>query len=65
MVDRIVQRGLTYWHELFHPHLPGDEMQTLKEAHARLPEMRIVLGGYHATFSARNILREYPFIAIS
>jgi anaerobic magnesium-protoporphyrin IX monomethyl ester cyclase len=37
-------------------------METLRKAHDLFPEMKIILGGYHATFAARNILREYPFI---
>ncbi len=37
-------------------------METLRKVHERLPGTTIVLGGYHATFAARNILREYPFI---
>ena len=35
---------------------------TLLEVHERLPEVRIVLGGYHATFAAEAILKEYGFI---
>ena len=34
----------------------------LREVHERLPEVRIVLGGYHATFAAEAILKEYGFI---
>lgn len=62
MVDRIVQERPDVLGMNCSTHTFLVTMQTLKEAHARLPEMRIVLGGYHATFSARNILREYPFI---
>lgn len=37
-------------------------MDVLAEVHARLPETVIVLGGYHATFATREIMREYDFI---
>ena len=37
-------------------------MDTLERIHNQLPSVYIVLGGYHATFAAPEILRDYPFI---
>ncbi len=37
-------------------------METLSEIRKGLPDAIMVLGGYHATFAARQILKEYPFI---
>lgn len=39
-----------------------EAMRTLEMAHRELPEARILLGGYHATFATEQILRDYPFI---
>jgi anaerobic magnesium-protoporphyrin IX monomethyl ester cyclase len=37
-------------------------METLAEVHRLLPDATIVLGGYHATFAAREILTAFPFV---
>lgn len=37
-------------------------VEVLERVRQALPESRIVLGGYHATFAAENILRNYRFI---
>ncbi len=37
-------------------------MEVLAEVRRRVPDVIIVLGGYHATFAAREILNEYDFI---
>lgn len=34
----------------------------LKRIRERLPEARLVLGGFHATFAGEWILKEYPFV---
>lgn len=39
-----------------------DSMEALEEASRRLPDAKIILGGYHATFAAEEILRAYPFV---
>jgi len=39
-----------------------ESMEVLREAAAALPEAKIALGGYHATFAAGQILGTYPFI---
>ena len=39
-----------------------DAVEVLERVRQALPESRIVLGGYHATFAAENILRNYSFI---
>jgi anaerobic magnesium-protoporphyrin IX monomethyl ester cyclase len=35
---------------------------TLRELREVLPNTRLVLGGFHSTFAADRILREYPFV---
>lgn len=37
-------------------------MDALREIHTVLPDTVLVLGGYHATFAAERILRDYPFV---
>lgn len=37
-------------------------IEALQEVHRQMPEVKIVLGGYHATFAATEILKDYPFI---
>ncbi len=37
-------------------------VETIREIRKGLPEAVIILGGYHATFAAQEILKEYPFI---
>ncbi len=37
-------------------------IQALQEAKKALPESKIVLGGYHATFASERILTEYNFV---
>jgi len=37
-------------------------IETIRKISERLPDTVILLGGYHATFAAEQILRGYPFI---
>lgn len=37
-------------------------IETIRKVSERLPDTTIILGGYHATFTAEQILREYQFI---
>lgn len=39
-----------------------DAIGLMQELRALSPDMKLVLGGYHATFAAERILKEYPFI---
>ncbi len=39
-----------------------EAIQALQDAKKALPESKIVLGGYHATFAAERILEEYDFV---
>ncbi len=34
----------------------------MEKIHAALPETTLVMGGYHSTFAAEKILRDYPFV---
>jgi len=37
-------------------------IETLREIRKALPETVLVMGGFHATFAAERIVREYPFV---
>ncbi len=37
-------------------------IDAVRKIHAASPETTLVMGGYHSTFAAENILREYPFV---
>ncbi len=37
-------------------------MDALTDIRKALPDAKIVLGGYHSTFAAKEILTEYPFV---
>jgi len=39
-----------------------DAIAVLQDIDRALPEVKLVLGGYHATFTSEKILREYPFV---
>jgi radical SAM superfamily enzyme YgiQ (UPF0313 family) len=39
-----------------------DAIGLMQELRVLRPEMKLVLGGYHATFAAERILKEYPFV---
>lgn len=39
-----------------------DAIGTLGELHRALPDTVLVMGGFHATFAAERILRDYPFV---
>jgi anaerobic magnesium-protoporphyrin IX monomethyl ester cyclase len=39
-----------------------DAISTLERLHEKLPETKLVLGGFHATFAAEQILVGYPFL---
>src|SRR5512136_1569393 len=38
-----------------------DAIALMQELKTLRPEMKLILGGYHATFAAERILKEYPF----
>jgi len=39
-----------------------DTISVLKRVHDTIPETKIVLGGFHATFAWERILKAYPFV---
>ncbi|RLF54067.1 MAG: hypothetical protein DRN37_10735, partial [Thermoplasmata archaeon] len=39
-----------------------DAIATLSEVKEKLPDTVLAMGGYHATFAAEYILREYPCV---
>lgn len=43
-------------------HTFKETIEFMRAAAEALPESKLILGGYHATFTAERILRSYPFI---
>lgn len=43
-------------------HTFRETIEVMQRVSERLPECILILGGYHATFTAEQILRSYPFI---
>lgn len=39
-----------------------DAIKALEGVHRALPDCKVILGGYHATFATESILRSYPFV---
>jgi anaerobic magnesium-protoporphyrin IX monomethyl ester cyclase len=39
-----------------------DSINALKDIRKELPDSTLILGGYHATFAAERILKEYPYV---
>ena len=39
-----------------------DAVKTLTDIRRKLPDAILILGGYHATFAAERILKEYPCV---
>ena len=39
-----------------------DAIEALRKVHAASPDTTLVMGGYHSTFAAEKILRDYPFV---
>ncbi len=39
-----------------------DAVDALRRIHEARPETTLVMGGYHSTFAAEKILRDYPFV---
>jgi len=39
-----------------------ETIETLREVRELLPQAKLVLGGFHATFAAERILSDYPFV---
>ncbi len=37
-------------------------IRALEDVHRLFPEMTLIMGGFHATFTAERILRDYPFV---
>ncbi|MBI0583470.1 MAG: radical SAM protein [Methanomassiliicoccus sp.] len=62
LVDRVVTERPNVMGMNCSTHTFNATMATLERVRERLPGTTIVLGGYHATFAAREILKEYRFI---
>ena len=39
-----------------------DAIEALRKVHESRPETLLVMGGYHSTFAAERILKDYPFV---
>ena len=62
LVERIVRESPEIVGMNCSTHTFLDTIATLRDVSERLPDSRIILGGYHATFASDRILRDYPFI---
>ncbi|MDH4122799.1 MAG: B12-binding domain-containing radical SAM protein [Thermoplasmata archaeon] len=62
LVDRVVREQPDVFGMNCSTHIFLDAMDVLNELQKRLPDTKLVLGGYHATFTADKIIRDYPFI---
>ncbi|MDW5563098.1 MAG: radical SAM protein [Methanomassiliicoccus sp.] len=62
LVDRVVRERPDVLGMNCSTHTFTATMEVMSRAHQLLPDLTIVLGGYHATFAAREILNEYWFI---
>ncbi|MEM4262711.1 MAG: radical SAM protein [Thermoplasmata archaeon] len=64
--EQLIERAIKERPDVFgmncSTHLFLDTMDVLREIKKALPETKLVLGGYHATFAAKEILAEYPFV---
>jgi anaerobic magnesium-protoporphyrin IX monomethyl ester cyclase len=62
LIDRVIKEKPDVLGMNCSTHTFNATMEALKEAHEKLPEMTIVLGGYHATFAPKEIINAYPFV---
>ncbi len=62
LVDRVVAERPDVFGMNCSTHTFLDAVDTVGRIRARLPETKIVLGGFHATFAAERIVREYPSV---
>jgi anaerobic magnesium-protoporphyrin IX monomethyl ester cyclase len=62
LVHRVVQEKPDVFGMNCSTHTFLQAMDAMDAVHRSLPETILVLGGFHATFAAERILRDYPFI---
>jgi anaerobic magnesium-protoporphyrin IX monomethyl ester cyclase len=62
LVERVVKERPDVFGMNCSTHTFLQAIETIRKISERLPDTVILLGGYHATFAAEQILRGYPFI---
>lgn len=62
LIKRVIKENPDVFGMSCSTHLFLDTIDVLREIKKILPETKLVLGGYHATFAAREILSTYPFV---
>ena len=62
LVERVVRERPDVLGMNCSTHTFNATMEVMTRVHGLMPGLTIVLGGYHATFAAREILTGYPFI---
>ena len=62
LIDRVEKERPEVFGMNCSTHLFLDTVSVLRHIREALPETKLVLGGYHATFAAKEILAEYPFV---
>ncbi len=62
LVDRVAAERPDVFGMNCSTHTFLDAIDSIKRIKERLPPTKIVLGGFHATFAAEKIVREFPFV---
>lgn len=62
LIERVVESDPSVFGMNCSTHTFLSTIETMRELRERLPNAKLVLGGYHATFANEKILKEYPFI---
>ena len=62
LVERVAKEAPEVFGMNCSTHTFLETIATLKDISERLPDTKIILGGYHATFASEQILSEYPFV---
>ncbi|HDP96272.1 MAG TPA: radical SAM protein [Euryarchaeota archaeon] len=62
LIERVVEADPNVFGMNCSTHTFLSTIETMKGLKERMPDAKLVLGGYHATFAYEKILREYPFI---
>jgi anaerobic magnesium-protoporphyrin IX monomethyl ester cyclase len=62
LVSRVVKERPDVFGMNCSTHTFLDTIGTLGRLRKELPEVKLVLGGFHATFAAERIMRKYPFL---
>ncbi len=62
LVDRVMAERPGVFGMNCSTHTFLDAIETMRQVRERMPDTKLVLGGFHATFAAERIVREFPFV---